>query len=286
LQLEEDGAATFVYVEGVGVGELLDADADGVTTGEFKCGAVGLGTYLCVAYVFEQDDAASSRVVLDDDVLKLFGVGETAYDADCHLELLFGVRGWLAELAGGDLDVLLGKGIGDVECGETAGGEEVGIEPDAHGVLALAEDDDGADTGDTLECIADVDVEIVGDEAGGERVIGGDEAGGEDEVGVGLGDGDAGVVDDCWETALRRGYAVLHVDGGDVEIVAGLEGDGDGGGAVVGAGGAHVTHALDAVDGLLEDDGDRGFNVLGVGPNVVAGDDDLRRSESWVERDR
>ena len=119
----------------------------------------------------------------------------------------------------------------------------------------------------------------------GERVVRRDEAGGEDEVGVGLGDGDAGVVDDGGETALRGGDAVLHVDGGDVEVVAGVEGDGDGRGAVVRAGGAHVAHALDAVDGLLEDGGDGGFDVLGVGADVVAGDDDLRRSELGVERD-
>ncbi len=81
------------------------------------------------------------------------------------------------------------------------------------------------------------------------------------------------------------GDAILDVDGGDVEVVAGLEGDGDGGGAVVRAGGAHVAHALDAVDGLLEDDGDGGLDVLGVGTDVVAADDDLRRSELGVERD-
>ena len=64
------------------------------------------------------------------------------------------------------------------------------------------------------------------------------------------------------------------------------EGDGDGRGAVVRAGGAHVPHALDAVDGLLEDDGDGGFNDLRVGADVVAGDDDLRRRELRIERDR
>ena len=160
-----------------------------------------------------------------------------------------------------------------------------GIEPEAHGVLALAEDDDIADAGDALEGVGDIDVEVVGDEGLRERVVGRDEAGGEDEVGVGLGDGDAGVVDDGGETALGGGDAVLHVDGGDVEVVAGVEGDGDGGGAVVGAGGGHVAHAFDAVDGLFEDGGHGGFDVLGVCADVVAGDDDLRRRELRIERD-
>ena len=190
------------------------------------------------------------------------GIGEAADDADGHLEGLFRIGGLLTELSGGDLDVLLGEGVGDVERGEAAGGEPAGIEPEAHGVLALAEDDDVADARNTLEGILDVDVKVVGDEGLRERVIRGDEAGGEDEVGVRLGDGDAGVVDGGGQTALGGGDAVLHVDGGDVEVVAGLKGDGDGGGAVVRAGGAHVPHALDAVDGLLEDGGDGGLDVL------------------------
>ena len=150
------------------------------------------------------------------------GVGQAANDADGHLEVLLGIGGLLAELTGGDLDVLLGESVGDVERGEAAGGEAVGVEPDAHGVLALAEDDDIADAGDALQSVLDVDVEIVGDERLRERLVGREEAGGEDEVGVRLGDGDAGVVDGCGQTALSGGDAVLHVDGGDVEVVAGV----------------------------------------------------------------
>ena len=60
----------------------------------------------------------------------------------------------MAELTGGDLDVLLSERIGDVKRGEAAGGETAGIEPDAHGVLALAEDDDVADARDAFERVA------------------------------------------------------------------------------------------------------------------------------------
>ena len=102
-----------------------------------------------------------------------------------------------------------------------------------------------------------------------EGMIGRDEASREDEVRVRLGDADAGVVDGRWQTALYGGDAILHVDGGDVEIITGLEGDGDGRGAVVRAGGTHVAHALDAVDGLLEDGGDGGLDVLRVRTNIV-----------------
>jgi len=79
------------------------------------------------------------------------------------------------------------------------------------------------------------------------------------------------------QTALGGGDAVLDVDGGDVEVVAGLEGHSDRGGAVVGAGRGHVAHAFDAVDGLLEDRGDRRLYRGRVRAHVVAADDDLRR---------
>ena len=76
LQLGENGAAFFVDVEGVGVRELLDADADSVAAGEagaveFEVGVVVFGAQLGAADVFEQDDAAGGSAVLDDDVFEL-----------------------------------------------------------------------------------------------------------------------------------------------------------------------------------------------------------------------
>ncbi len=79
LELGEDGAATFIDVEGVGVGELQDADADGIATlealaGEFQAGVVVLSTNLGATYVFDQNDSAAVGAVLDDDVLELLWV--------------------------------------------------------------------------------------------------------------------------------------------------------------------------------------------------------------------
>ena len=59
---------------------------------------------------------------------------------------------------------------------------------------------------------------------------------------VGLGDGDAGVVDLGRQPALAAEHAVLHVDGGDVEVVAGIERDGDAGWCRRCAGGLDVAH--------------------------------------------
>ncbi len=201
------------------------------------------------------------------------------------MKLLVGIGGLLAELACGDFDVLFGERVSDVERGKAAGGEAGGIKPETHGIFALAEDDGVTDAGNALKRILDVNVDVVGDEGCGQRLVRGDESDGKHKVWVGLGNGDAGVINDCGQTALNRCDAVLHVDRCDIEVVTGIEGDGDGGGAVVRAGGAHVPHAFDAVDGLLEDGGNCGFDVLGVGSDVDAGDNDLRRRKLGIERD-
>ena len=67
-----------------------------------------------------------------------------------------GSEGCCAKLAGGNFYVLLGQRVDDVERGEAARGQLGGVEPEAHGVLALAEDDDRADTGDALERVGDI----------------------------------------------------------------------------------------------------------------------------------
>src|ERR1700678_1392426 len=251
FELGEHGAATFVDVECVGVGELLDTDADGITALEacaleFQAGVVVFCADFSAADVLQQNDSASCGAVLDDDVFELPGIGEAANDANGHLELLFRIGGLLTELPRGDFNVLLGECVGHIEGGKTACGETCGIEPEPHRVLAFAEDDNRADAGNAFERIADIDIDVVRYEGGRERFVRRDEAGGEDKVRVGLGDGDAGVVNDPSQTALYEGDPVLHADRRDIEIVAGVEGDGDARGPVVRTGGAHVPHAPDA----------------------------------------
>ncbi len=94
--------------------------------------------------------------------------------------------------------------------------------------------------------------------------------GAEDEVEIHFADGDAGCIHRRGQPALHAGHAILHVHGGNVEVVASLEGGGDGAGAAVGAGGTDVAHSLDAVDGLFKGNGDGFFNGIGIGANIVA----------------
>jgi hypothetical protein len=108
------------------------------------------------------------------------------------------------------------------------------------------------------------------------------EARAEDEVAVGFGDGDAGRVDRRGQPALHAGHAILHVHGGDVEVVAGGEGGCDRAGSAVGAGGTDVAHSLDAVDGLFKRNGDGLLDRVGIGAHVVAGHRHLRRRQGGI----
>ena len=120
-----------------------------------------------------------------------------------------------------------------------------------------------------------------------ERLLSGEiKSGGKNKVGVRLGDGDAGVLDFLRQAALRGRHSVLHVDRGDVQVVAGVESYVDRAGAVVRTGGGDVVHALDAVDLLLQRNRDGGLDHLRVRADVVAGDRDLRRRQIRIQRDR
>jgi hypothetical protein len=86
----------------------------------FEGGTVVLGSDHRVADIFEKYQAISG--VLDNDVVEFFGTSEPADDAHRNLEGLLRVGRRLAELAGGNLDVLLNESADDVSGGETVRG--------------------------------------------------------------------------------------------------------------------------------------------------------------------
>ena len=107
------------------------------------------------------------------------------------------------------------------------------IKPDPHGVFALAEDDDVAHARDPLQRIFNVNVQVVRDVLVRKAIVRRVKTGGENKVGIGLGDGYAGVLDFLRQPALRGRYAILHVHGRDVQVVSRAEDDVDVAGAVV-----------------------------------------------------
>src|SRR6185437_5986248 len=133
-------------LQGVGITQLLHADTDRFLAVVAKVGRVGFGSEFGVAYVFELNDTGGG--VLDNNVVELSGVGKASNDAHRNLIGMIRIRRRLADLAGGNLNVLLGERVGNVGCSEAAGRELGRVEPYAHGVLALAKNDYIADAGD------------------------------------------------------------------------------------------------------------------------------------------
>ncbi len=169
-----------IDVEGIGGGKLLHADALGDVAAVFQVRTVVFRADDGVSDILQFDQAVGT--VLDDDVVELRGIAQPADDAYWNLEGLRRVGRRLAELAGGNFDVLLQQRIDHVVGGKTARRQTHRVEPDAHGVFAFAEDHNVADAGDALEGVLHVDVEVVGDEFVGVAAIAGEEAGAEDEV--------------------------------------------------------------------------------------------------------
>ncbi len=283
-KLGQLGLGQPVHVECVRVRELLDADAQRFVAGVLQSAAVVLGAHLRMAHVLEQHQPVGG--VLDDDIVKLLRTGEPAHDLHRDFKSLLGVGRRLAELACGNLHVLLGQRIHHVSGRQPASGQPHRVQPHAHGVFALAEDDHIAHARHALQGVLYVNIEVVGDKLRRVAVVERIKSGAEDEVVAGLGDADAARVDRRRQPSRNAGNAVLDIDGGDVQVVAGLEGDGDVAVAAVGARRADVAHPLDAVDGLFERNGDGLFDGLGVGAGVAAAYRNLWRSQRRVHGHR
>ncbi len=98
---------------------------------------------------------------LEDDVGKLLRIGEPPQRIDCELELLAVGNGLLADLAGGNLEVLLRDGLHDIHGCQAKGREFVGIHPGPHTVVALAEIGHAGDARETTELILELDRRVV-----------------------------------------------------------------------------------------------------------------------------
>ena len=95
-------------------------------------------------------------------LLELRRLAQPTLDLEADLEVFLARRRWLPNLAGGDLDVLLRQSVDDVAGGETALGEAVGVQPNAHRELALAE---VVHERDVLERVRRAEAEVADDRA-------------------------------------------------------------------------------------------------------------------------
>ena len=195
-------------------------------------------------------DARLAR--LDDDVGELLGIDQPAQRVDRQLELLALGHRLLADLAGGDLDVLLGDGREHVDGAQSERGHLVRVEPGAEAVVALAEIGDVGHAGQPPQFVADVDRRVVAQEEAVVLVVRRDQVHDHQGVRRDLLDRDALVLNQRRNDRQRQRDAVLHEHLGHVGVHAQLEGDRKAIGAVVGRLRRHVHHAFHAADLLLD----------------------------------
>ena len=270
-------------VEGVAAEALVDGD-DGagalvVVGGE----AVGLRAELDAGDVAQAHEGVG--VGAQDDVFKLFGGDEAPLGADGVGGGLAGQGGLGADFADGVDAVLRLDGLPDFAHADAEGGHFVGLEPDAHGVFAGAEDLDVADAGGAQQGVDEVDVGVVGHPCGVVFLAGGLQDVEQQGAAADAAHGHAELLDFAGQLGVGLGVAqvaehLVHLRG-----AADFEGDVEAHGAVVGGGAGHVLHAADAAHLLLDGRGDGVGDGAAIGSRVRGGDADLRRGDVGVLRD-
>ena len=154
-----------VHVQGIGRRQLAHADSDCLESAVPQLSAVIFGAQFGPPNIFH----ANQRSVapgFENDVLKLRGLAQPADSPHADLEHLVLRRRLLSHLARGDLDVLLRQRRNHIRRRQSPCRQTRRIKPQAHGVLALAEDDDVGHTMDALQRILHVNVEVIADKPG------------------------------------------------------------------------------------------------------------------------
>src|SRR3984893_2376129 len=151
------------HVERVRLQRLVDADAGCRLAVEGEDLAIGLRAELYAADVAHVDHLPVLRG-LDHDVFELADVVEAAGDVERILEGLRARGRRHAELAGRDLLVLAFESVDDIFGRQREGIELVGVEPDAHRILAGPEDIDLAHARQARELRLQRDGRVIGKE--------------------------------------------------------------------------------------------------------------------------
>ena len=274
-----------VHIERVGAWKLGDRKADCVMAVESKNGAVILRAQFRVADISQSHErAVVSR--LQYDVVELRGLAEAPHRPHADLVRLPFWRRRLPDLSGRDLHVLFLQCAKHACRRQSALRQFRGIEPKAHGIFALAENNRVANSLDALKRIFDVHVHIVTEEQTVVLSGIGIDAGAEHKSADLLRDDDSRVLDFIRQPPECLVYPVLNVHRRQVDISRYVKYHRDLARSIVAARRADVLHALHAVDSLFQRNGDRGFHRLGVRPNVAAADDYLRRRQVGQLSDR
>ena len=163
----------------------------------------------------------------------------------------------------GHFQVLPPEGVFNVLHRQLVGRQAVLIQPDAHGELALAVDLHVGHAGNGLQPGLDDAVDEIGDLQRRQALA--CEGQPDDRECICLDLGDDGLVNGGRQPPSHSGYAVPHVGGGGVGVLAQLEACGDLAALRPRDRGQDVN-AVDARDGVFQRLGDLGFDDLRRGP--------------------
>ena len=243
--------AALCHVEGVGARELVDADgASGLSV---DGGAVGIAvrSEVDLGHVFEAEHPGA--VAADYDVAELFGRRQAPVADESVFKRCVGVERGLTHRSGAHLDVLRLDGSRDVGRREVAYAHRFRIEPYAHAVVAAAEGLHAAHSLHAAERVDEVELGIIGEVEGvvALRVVG-KESHEENLVARLFVDAHSLLCHLGRQRAADERYAVLHVDGGLVEVGAVFKSDGERVASVASRIAAHVEHTFHTVDLLLD----------------------------------
>ena len=247
-QLLEAGGDGVAGSDGIGAGQQVDAHGTGHHAVVFTADAVVLAAHLDAGHVLEAQHGAVLAGA-DDDLAEFLGRVQAALGVDLPGKLGRVGHGRVAQTAGRELRVLLLDGRRDLAHGDAVLGQLVRDEPDAHGIVHVAEHGHVAHAGHALEFVGHVHLHVVvqvhGVVTAVRRVQGDDLQHGRRTLdhghtlqAHGLGQGALGQVD-----------LVVDVDQGHVRVGAQTEIDVDG--ALTGSRGGrgrHIEHVFHAVD--------------------------------------
>ena len=211
--------------------------------------------------------------LLDDQVVELLRRAQIGLGQHGKLALL------AFDAAGRNLDILAAQRRLDVLRGKVEGGEPLRIEPDAHGILPLAEQADLGNAGNGLELILDVAVGIVGDLERGVPVAGKGKM--QDRLRVGLALLDDRLLDLVRQPPAHAADAVAHVRRGIIRIAVELEADRDLA-RFLAADRGDVVDAFDAGERVFQHLGDLRLDDRGAGAGIGRLDGDHRRVDGRV----
>ena len=179
----------------------------------------------------------------------------------------------MAEAAGGHLPVLLFDRVDDIDGRQILRGELVGIEPNAHAVIAGPEKRHVTDSFDARQIVLDAERREVAEVKlviviVAVRLLSRYQVHAQEDARRLLFGRHTNAFHFLRQFGLGDRYAVLHQDLGGVQIGSQLEGDVQIHLSVVGALRGHVQHPFDAVDFLLDGCGHGVGHRFGVGTGI------------------